>query len=341
MSVGFAVVGLGNWGLMHLAALRSHPGVEVVAVCDADGDRAKRTAKEHGIAKAYDRIEDLLSDPDVEAVSVVTPDFAHTDVALAVIESGRHMLIEKPLATTLADCERIIAAAEKSDRRFMVDFHNRWSPIFVRAKEAIDDGRMGDPQMAYLRLNDQISVPTEMLPWAGRSTVTWFVGTHAVDTVRWLFGREVRRVYAVKRSRVLKSRGIDTPDFFQSTLELDGGGVAVVENCWILPNSTPNLIDLKCEVIGTEGAVYIDASHHRALERYTSQPEGGEYPDLFVCPKVHGQIKGFALESIRHFANCVVEGREPMVTLSDGLEVTRVILAIHESAETGRAVDLA
>lgn len=340
MAVRFGVVGLGNWGMMHVAAFKAHPGAELVAVCDADGDRAKAVAEAEGVAGAYDSVADMLADASIEAVSIVTPDFAHTDAALAVIEAGKHMLIEKPLATSLADCRKIVAAAETSDRRFMVDFHNRWSPIFVRAKRAIDEGGIGDPCMVYLRLNDRISVPTEMLPWAGRSTVTWFVGTHAVDTIRWLYGREVERVYAVKRSRVLESMGIDTPDFYQSTLELAGGGVAVVENCWILPNATPSLIDLKCEVIGTEGAVYIDAGRHRALEHYTKDSGRGEYPDLFVCPEVHGQVRGFALDSIRHFVDCIVEDREPMCTLADGLEVSKVILAIHQSADEGRPVDV-
>lgn len=338
MSIRFAVVGLGNWGVMHIAAYKAHPAAEVIAVCDANADRAKQVAASQGIPKAYHRVEDLVADANVDAVSIVTPDFAHTDAALAVIQAGKHMLIEKPLATTLEDCRRIVAAGDASDRKLMVDFHNRWSPIFSQAKRAIDDGKLGDPCMVYLRLNDQISVPTNMLPWAHRSAVTWFVGTHAVDTVRWLYGREVRRVYAVKRSRVLTSMGIDTPDFYQSTLELEGGGVAVVENCWILPNTAPALIDLKCEIVGTDGAVYIDASHHRGLEIYGR--DGGWYPDLFVCPRVHDQTRGFALESIRHFVDCIVADRRPMCTLADGLAVTKIILAIHQSAEQGRPVDL-
>jgi predicted dehydrogenase len=338
MSIRFGIIGLGNWGVMHIAALKNHPQAEVIAVCDANADRAKQVAKSEDIAKAYDHVDDLVADADVDAVSIVTPDFAHTDPAIAAIQAGKHMLVEKPLATTLDDCHRILAASESSDRKFMIDFHNRWSPIFNQAKRAIDDGRLGDPCMVYLRLNDQISVPTNILPWAGQSTVTWFVGTHAVDTVRWLYGQEVRRVYAVKRSRVLRARGVDTPDFFQSTLEFEGGGVAVVENCWILPNESPSLIDLKCEIVGTEGAAYIDASHHRALEIYSQ--DGGHYPDLFVCPRVRGQVKGFALESIRYFVDCIVEDRQPTCTLADGLAVTKTILAIHQSADEGRPVEM-
>lgn len=338
MSVRVAVVGLGNWGRMHLEAYRDHREAEVVAVCDADAERARAIADLEGIEKAYERVEELAADEDVDAVSIVTPDFAHTEPALTVIGAGKHLLIEKPLATRLEDCQRIVTAAGESGARHMVDFHNRWSPIFVRAKRGIDQGDLGDVKMIYLRLNDRISVPTELLPWAGQSTVLWFVGTHMIDTIRWLTGQEVVRVYAVKRDGVLSSRGIDTPDFYQSTLELSGGTVAVLENCWILPNTSPSLIDLKCEIVGSEGAIYADASHHRALETYTKT--GGEYPDLFVCPYVHGRPKGFALESVRHFVDCIVEDREPMVSLLDGLAVTKTILAIEESADRGVPVEI-
>jgi len=339
MAIRFGVVGLGNWGVMHVAAYKAHPLAEVVAVCDADAARAKQTAKTEGVPKAYERVEDLVADADVDAVSIATPDFAHTEPALAAIEAGKHVLIEKPLATTLDDCEKIVEAAERSDKKIMVDFHNRWSPIFSQAKRAIEDGHVGEPCLTYLRLNDRISVPTDMLGWAGDSTVLWFVGSHAVDTVRWLYGKEIERVYAVKRSRVLRSMGIDTADFYESTLELAGGGVAIVENCWILPNATPSLFDLKCEVIGTQGAIYVDASHHRALEIYGK--DEGDYPDVFVCPRVHGQVKGFALESIRYFVECVAEDRRPMCTVGDGLAVSKVILAIERSAAEGKPVAVA
>ena len=338
MAVRFGVIGLGNWGAMHVAAFGGHAHAEVVAVCDANGDRARETAQAEGVPKHYDRVEDLVADADVDAVSIATPDFAHTDAAVAAIEAGKHVLIEKPLATTLADCSKIVEAGAGSDKKLMVDFHNRWSPMFTQARQAVDDGQVGEPRLVNIRLNDQISVPTEMLPWAGRSTVTWFVGSHAVDTVRWLFGQEVERVYAVKRSGVLTSKGIDTADFYESTLELTGGGVAVVENCWILPNSGPSLFDLKCELIGTKGAIYIDASHHGALATYTDQK--GTYPDLFVCPRVRGQVQGFALESIRYFVDCIVEDRQPMCTLEDGLAVSKVILAMERSADEGRPVDV-
>src|SRR5690554_1250045 len=125
---------------------------------------------------------------------------------------------------------------------------------------------MGEPQMLTVRLNDTIYVPTKMLSWGGDSTVVWFLGSHSVDLVRWLFDDEVTRVYSVSRSRVLAERGVNTPDFFHTICELEGGGVAHIENCWIMSTEMPTVFDFKLEMIGSEGTAFADASSHRMLQ---------------------------------------------------------------------------
>jgi predicted dehydrogenase len=269
---------------------------------------------------------------------VVTPDFAHDEVLLAAAKAGKHILAEKPLAMTVESCERIVAAAEESGISLMVDFHARWSPPLYKAWEAIREGEIGAPQHVYYRLNDRIFVPTEMLPWAGKTTVLWFVGSHAIDTVRWLVGDEVTRVYSVARRNILQGRGIETPDYYLSTLEFRNGATAVIENSWILPNTMPNIVDVKCEIVGEKGALYVDQSHNRAMEKYTE--DFGSYPDVFVMPSVYGTQCGFAADSIRYFVECIREGRTPMITGKDGLIVTKIICAIEESIRTCQPVDV-
>lgn len=337
-TIGVGIIGTGGWGAMHARTYAATPGVVIRAVADIDVARAQALAAPYG-AKAYGGYDALLGDPEVEAVSIVTPDFAHEDITLAAARAGKHILAEKPLAMSVGACERILAEAERAGVHLMVDFHARWSPPLCKMYEAIRQGEIGTPRHLYYRLNDRIFVPTEMLSWAGRSTVLWFIGSHSIDTIRWLLGEEVCRVYGVARSDVLRARGIDTPDFYFSTLEFPSGAVAVIENSWILPNAAPNLVDVKCELVGTRGALYMDATHNRALEKYTETDAG--YPDLFVMPTIHGRQQGFAAESIRHFIECVREGRKPMVTGYDGLMATKVICAIEESIRTRQPVDVA
>lgn len=334
----FAVIGVGTWGEFHIRVLQAHPYAEVVAVCDSNLERAEKVAEQYGIKFATDDYREVIARDDVQSVSITTPDFAHVEPAIMALEQGKNVLLEKPMATTVEECERIKAAAESSKGKFMVDFHNRWSPPFYKAKEAIDTGELGELQMLSYRLNDSIFVPTKMLSWAGKSTVMWFIGSHSLDTLFWLLGEPLESVYACASRRVLKSMGIDTPDYYQMILNFRGGVAVMLENGWILPESTPSIIDLKCEIVGSEGVVYIDGSHHRMLQMYTA--DSAKYPDTFVLPTVYGDPGGFAAASIKHFVNCIVQDKTPMVGAEEGLEVTKAIIAIEESVLTGQPVSL-
>ena len=219
----------------------------------------------------------------------------------------------------------------------MVDFHNRWSPGIVHMHDAIAAGEIGAVQSATCRLNDTLFVPTQMLPWAGRSSVLWFLASHCLDTLRWVLGDEVARVYSTSSSRVLKGMGIETPDFYLTTLEFRSGARALLENSWILPESSAELVEFRLSVVGERGAFHFDGTPHQLVHVGPQRPEG---VDTFISPRVHGRMLGFATESIRHFATCLAEGRRPMVGYEDGREATRIILAIEQSAREGRPVEL-
>ena len=132
-TLGMGIIGTGLWGSHHARAFTTLPRTTLAAVCDIDADRAQAFAREHGAAKAYTDHRALLADPAVDAVSVATPDFAHADPLVAAAEAGKHVIVEKPLATTHEDLARIEAAVKASGVTFMVDFHNRWSPPIVAA----------------------------------------------------------------------------------------------------------------------------------------------------------------------------------------------------------------
>ncbi len=345
--IGFAVIGVGTWGKLHAEVYASTPGVRLQAVCDADERRAAAVAREYGGA-VYARYDEMLDNPMVQAVSVVLPDFLHAEACLAAIRKGKRLLVEKPLATTEEEALGIVEAARLSGVTLMVDFHNRWSPMFCALKDAMDRGDLGAPRYAYYRLNDTIYVPTGMLSWAGRSTVAWFLASQCLDTLLWLFdarsaaqggpGDLPVRLTCLTRSGVLtEERGVSTPDLYLTTVEWRSGLVTVIENCWILPEGEPSVFDLKCDIIGSKGAFHIDGSHHGAARLIGS---GAANPDVLAAPRIHGRPTGFAAESIRHFADCVVRGTEPMVDGIDGLAVTRLILLMEESARRGCSVDV-
>ncbi len=336
--VKLGVIGCGLQGQWHLKTYQAHPAAEVTCICDVNEEVAAQQAQDYGIQSWTTDYEELLGRDDIEAVSIATPDHLHRDIAVAAAQAGKHMLLEKPMATSLQDAEDIAQAVRAASVTCMVDFHNRWNIAMVRAKDAIDSGELGTPQMMSIRLNNKIWVPTQMLSWTAKTTVAWWLASHAVDLVTWLFADDVARVYSVSRSGVLQQRGLDTPDFFHSILELSQGGVAHVENCWILGDALPSLIDFRMELVGSEGTAYADCSHHGMSQIYTKTE--ASWPDTCVYLDIQGLPRGLGPNAIWHFADSMAAGTPPMVSLEDGVKNTRIVQAIHDSAQSGQTIEL-
>lgn len=341
--VRVGIVGAGIWGTVHARAYTQHPSADLVAVCDLDEGRARALAERYGPVKVFTSLDEMLEEG-LDGISVTTPDNAHEAVALKAAARGVHLLVEKPLATTVEAAAAMIDAAEKAGVFLMVDWHNRWNPTCYAAWKAIQDGELGDVRYIYYRLSDTVYVPTRMLPWAGQSTVMWFLGSHALDASCWLMGKRPVRIYCQKRAGVLAGMGVDTPDLYVTMLEFEGGGLAVLENTWLMPQESPTLIDHRCEILGSQGAIYLDLTHNGSFTKYSPQTAAGfpnpSWPDMFVGPEVHGRQVGFAVESIYHFVECIRDGRKPLATGADGLLNTRLILAAEESARAGQPVDI-
>ncbi len=334
--IGFGIIGAGMWGRAHAEVYSTHPMAALAAICDTDLEKARALAAQFGSPPVYGNFERLMEDPAVDAVAVVTPDFAHCTPILAAARTCKDVLVEKPLATTSEDLDRILEAVTRSGVRCMVDFHNRWSPPIVVARQSIAAEELGRLVSAYVRLNDTIHVPTCMLSWAARSSILWFLGSHAVDTLRFLSGDEVERVYAVVRSGVLNARGIEVPDIYQAILEFRSGMIATTENNWIVPDTNPSVNDFKINVLGSKGMISLDLTHNQLIEKYLEK--SAFHPDVLVAPCIHGKRPGFAYESIRTFVDCLAQDKPLPVTLKDGIRVSRVILAMFESAAKGEPV---
>ena len=176
---GFGVIGTGIvGGAWHSHVYHNLPGAELVAVCDLDEGRAREIAERYSVPHVFTDFRDLLARDDIVAVSIATPDFAHRDLAVAAAKAGKHILVEKPLATTVEDADAILEAVEEAGVKLMVDFHNRVNPPFVQARQSVLDGELGELKYIYARLSNTTFVPTQMLPWASKSSALWFLASH-------------------------------------------------------------------------------------------------------------------------------------------------------------------
>lgn len=335
--IGMAVIGAGTWGQAHAEVYSTYPYSKLVAICDLNEERACSTAQKYNV-DSYTNYKEMLARDDIDAVGIVTPDFAHAEPVIAAAEAGKHILCEKPLATTREDAENIVKAVTANNVKLMIDYHNRWNPPVFKIKEDIMEGKLGKIISAYVRLNNIIYVPTEMLSWAAKSSIMWFLGSHSIDVLCWLIDSRVRRVFSVSQSEVLVKLGIDVPDVYQTILEFENGAIATTENSWILPNTNPYVNDYKLNITGEKGMFNMDFSHNSLLERFL--PDKADHPDVLCKPIVQGKAVGLGYESIRDFIDRIYRNEPLVISLEESLRVTEVILAIFESAQKREPVEV-
>jgi predicted dehydrogenase len=177
-----------------------------------------------------------------------------------------------------------------------------------------------------------------MLGWADRSSPSWFLSSHDIDLVCWYFGVDPQEVYANAVRKVLVNQGVDTPDAIQAQVRFVDGAVATFEACWTYPNTFPTMTDSFLEIITTGAVIHLDRKREQ-IEVSTDQ--GFQYPrNLLGYVYEEGEMHGAVPLSVHHFIKCVLEDREPLVTLDSSLRVTRILDAIQRSIDLGAPVTL-
>ena len=329
------VVGLGLWGQNHPLVYADYHRCELAVVCDLDEDRARAFGETYRCDWTTDVGE--LAASDVTAFSVATPDHAHFAPAMTLLRAGKHVLIEKPMTTDLGEAKALARAARESGALGMVDFHLRWSPQYLTVKAMAEAGELGEAVMGYIRLSDAIRVAQNWLSWAGRSGPQWFLFPHTMDLMRWILDADPVDVYAVGRKGLLASQGVDTWDAIQALVRFPASFVTF-ETSWIVPDSSPSVIDCHMSLYGTAGKVEYDQDY-AGLEIATDR---FSYPWMPVGQRNrYGKLDSFLYEPMRHFVDCVVEGRPPTCSLEDGVVNTAMIAATMRSVETGQRVSIA
>ena len=332
------VIGIGTMGSMHAKVYEQLPNTELVAIADLDIARAQKFAREfdHDV-QCYRNYKDLMANPEIDAVSIALPDHLHKEPVIIALESGKHVLVEKPLATNLNDCDRMIRVAEECQKILMVNYTHRWAPPYAKAKELLEQGNMGQPLMAYARKNDTIRVIVELWPWLANSTPPAFLSSHDIDLVRWYFGCEAKTVYARGVKRVLKAKGIDTLDVAQALVEFENGAIATFESGWVYPNSFPTDTDSYMEIITENGVIHLDRKKE-VVE--ISDDMSYRLPKTSISYRVEGRLEGAFKSALEHFVTCIVKGVRPITSGADARQVGEIVEAIHLSISSGEPVAL-
>lgn len=332
--IKFGIIGMGLRGNLFADTINKNRFAEVKAVCDYNQENANKASEKYGVISYKDYTE-MIEMEDLDAVIVATPDFLHKDPVIKAAQKGMHIMVEKPFSIDPVDALEMKKEIDKTGVKCLVAFENRWNLPFVSVKEAIENGEVGNIIAMNSRLNDTIFVPTEMLKWSKDSSPGWFLLSHSIDMACWLSQKKVKRVYAVGTKKKLIGMGIDIYDSIQTTLTFEDNTHAVFTTSWVLPNSMPLIVDFKYEIIGEEGALYIDL--HDQMVKYAG--ETFKHKHVLGTP-VNGQSTAAPSYMLDAFIDNIRLNTEPIAGVNDGLNNTNIVYAIHKSIETGKIIDL-
>jgi len=329
--VKFAVIGLGWFGEKHCEVLSGIPQVELFALCTRTKSRLHELAERFNVTHTYTDYNELLANEEIEAVNVVTMWDQHTGPALAALSAGKHVFVEKPMASTLADCEAIVNAANATDKCFMVGHICRFNPRYAAAKQEVASGKIGKIVSMYARRNIPAAVGASVLNKIGPIIGD---GVHDTDLMLWYSGAKIETAYA----QSLSVRGLRYPDIGWTMYRFNTGAIGVCENIWFLPDTTSFQIDERMEIIGTEGSIHI---HDTYPNFSVCDKDGWHSPDTTYWPMLHNLRAGALREELAYFANCILNGEKPsVITPVESMEAVRACLAAEKSAENGQVVQV-
>jgi len=361
MKVKVGIVGTGLTSYYQARGWLSHPEAEIAAACDIDEWKLESKAEAWGVKKTYTNYDELVKDPEINAVDIILPHYLHADCAIKAAEAGKHVLLQKPMAMSTKECEAIISAAKKAGIKLMYLENYMFYPPIEKAKELILKGEIGKPNIIRIESNygfggvSKDNVEGQVREGVGpslwrtdkkQSGGSWIFddGVHHYAVARWLMSPDEKKRNEIKSV------------FAFVDLEKERPGVVVWEHSdggyGNLSFSDEAEIELKLlevhgrygalhegyHVIGTKGIIWVT----RCTERMLGEPPvilyNAEEGKRITFEDINDDWGDSLVNAVHHFIDCVINDKEPKTTAEDGIKCAQVAYAIHESAREGKAV---
>jgi predicted dehydrogenase len=351
--VQVGLVGSGFVSAIHYDAFRSVAGAEVLAVASPTEAHVREFAERRGIRHWFTDYRRMFELADLDMVVLGLPNDRHCDATLAAAAAGIHVVVEKPMAMNLAECDRMIEACRNARVKLMYAEELCFTPKYVRLKQLVDEGALG--RVHLVKQSEKHDGPHSPWFWdVSRSGggVTLDMGCHAIEFFRWLLsgrdGRHKPRITSVHADMDTyvhsdKTRGDDASILMLRLAAGDGGPdvMAMAEESWAKPGG----MDDRAEVYGSAGVAYADLLHGNSIRTYSQSGYG------YAVEKA-GSTRGWSFtiydeiwnygfpQEMEHFVQCVRDDRPPMETGEDGRAVLEAVFAAYQSAAQERAVPL-
>lgn len=341
-SIGLALIGCGKIGALRAALAAGHPAVDYLALYDLDKGRAGALAEQTGADLVADSIEQVLDDPQVDAVIVSTSEEAHVGPVRAALESGRPVLVEKPLAHDLAEAKDLVDAAEASGQALSVGYTQRFRRRFLNGKEQIDKGFLGELSGMSGKMYTTRAIARAILERSPHVNAVTDILTYMVDITLWYFeGHRPVSVYAQSSGGSL-GKEFGCPETTFAVLRMDSGAIVNLGTSWQLPRHYPSNSTILVDVFGDEGFMAIDDSHRdfpMASDRQLESPYVG-IPMQFTFVGTHapadwavGELWGPIREETYAFIEALTRGESHPV-IPDARHAQKVLAittAINQS----------
>lgn len=328
--VGYAVVGLGHFAQDAIlpAFENAKDNSRLVALVSGDPEKARELGERHGVPVFdYDRLEECLALPEVEAVYIAVPNALHAGHAVRAAKAGVHVLCEKPLAITEEQCREMIQACEENDVRLMTAYRLHFEQANLTAVEAVREGKIGDPRLFTSTFSFQINAPNIRIERDKGGGVLWDIGVYCVNAARYLFRAEPVEVFAFC-DKSQDPRFAEVEEAASVVMRFPEGKLAAF-NVSFGAEAVATY-----QLVGTQGTLKLEnAYEYKGELRWELMSEG-------KTRKRKVPERDQIAPELLSFSDCIIEGKDPEPDGWEGLADVRIITALYESARTGQPVKL-
>jgi UDP-N-acetylglucosamine 3-dehydrogenase len=311
--LGVAVIGTGQWGKNHARVYKELTSTELIAVCDLNPERAKAMATQYGV-KAYSDSAQMLKDKSIEAVNVCTWSTILAKEAIKALNSGKHVLVEKPMATNTQQAQKLVKTAQENGLHLTVGFLMRFIPGLQIIRQSVENKKIGELVCATAK---RVSQWPERIGDVG---VVKDTAIHDIDVMRFISNEDPISVYA----KMGKMRIQKFEDYAHIMLTYKDGKSAFIESNWLTPYKTRSLT-----VTGSDAIMRLD---------YITQDLWIEQQKETVQPR--NQFQEPLKQELQHFVDCIVDKKKPLVTGEDGVRALEVATAALQSSAKNRAIQI-
>lgn len=338
--IRIGIVGVGRFGRLHLKVFQQLEHCEVVAIADADQALLQQVADSYGIEQTFSDPEEMMK-TGLDVIDIVSDEATHGPFAIKALNCGKHVFIEKPIATSLQEAEEIYRLSRLHNKQVMVGNISRFGQPYYMIHKSITAGALGD--VGHIRAKRDFS--RDWFEHFGKRVhPVYESGIHDLDLILWYAGSPCKEVYAVERNM----SGNHYPDLFAATLTFENGIIATLESAWLVPRRGPrNLtetleldgtIDARMEIVGTKGSAQF-STLNTGLSIWTD--EHIQIPDYVLWPTEHDGIGGAIRAELAHFVQQVLKEEESRVApLSHSVEALKIADAIVHSGSNQTVIRL-